>query len=73
MVSVLLTATMKGESEQNVLSGLAILGNTNLEFTSTSGNSEDSAISLGGTRDHVPDEITVSRSINDPDYPLLRC
>jgi hypothetical protein len=57
----------KGESEQSVLSGLAILGDTSLEFTSASGNDEDSAISLGGTSDHVLDEITVSRSINDLD------
>ena len=55
----------KGESEQSVFSGLTILGDTSLEFTSTGGNDEDSAISLGGTSDHVFDEVAVSRSIND--------
>jgi hypothetical protein len=58
----------KGESEQSVLSGLAILGDTSLEFTSTSGNDEDSAISLGGTSDHVLDEVTVSGGVNDLDF-----
>ena len=62
----------KGESEQSVLSGLTILGDTSLEFTSTGGNDEDSAISLGGTSDHVFDEVTVSRSINDLDFLWVR-
>jgi len=39
---------IEGESESSVLSGLAI-GDTSLEFTSTSGNVEDSAIGLGGS------------------------
>ena len=55
----------EGESEESVFTGLAILGDTSFEFTSTSGNDEDSAISLGGTSDHVLDEVTVSRGIND--------
>ena len=62
----------KGESEQSVLSGLTILGDTSLEFTSASGNDEDSAISLGGTSNHVLDEVTVSRSINDLDSLRVR-
>jgi len=62
----------KSESEQSVLSSLAILGDTSLEFASTGGNDEDGAISLGGTRDHVLDEITVSRGVNDLDYLRLR-
>jgi len=48
-----------------MLSGLTILGNTSLEFTSTSGNDEDSTISLGGTSDHILDEVTVSGGVND--------
>jgi len=55
----------EGEGKQSVLSGLTILGDTGLEFTSTGGNDEDSTIGLGGTSDHVLDEITVSRGIND--------
>jgi hypothetical protein len=50
-----------------VLSSLAILGDTGFEFTSTTGNDEDSAISLGGTSDHVLDKVTVARRINDLD------
>ena len=55
----------EGEGEESVLAGLAILGDTSLELTSTAGNDEDSAVSLGGTGNHVLDEVTVSGSIND--------
>ena len=53
----------EGESEQSVLTGLAILGDTSLEFTSTGSNDEDSAVSLGGTSDHVLDEVTVTGGV----------
>lgn len=53
----------EGESKQSVLTGLAILGDTSLELTSTGGNDEDSAVSLGGTSDHVLDEVTVTGGI----------
>jgi hypothetical protein len=46
-----------------VLTSLAILGDTSLELTSTGSNDENSAISLGGTSDHVLDEITVTRGV----------
>ncbi len=49
--------------EESVLTGLAILGDTSLELTSTGSNDENSAISLGGTSDHVLDEITVTRGV----------
>ena len=58
----------KGESEQRVLSGLTIPGDANLEFTSTSGNDENSTVGLGGTSDHVLDEVTMSGGVNDLDY-----
>ncbi|PSE65571.1 hypothetical protein C7G78_18925, partial [Acinetobacter baumannii] len=61
----------EGESEQSVLTGLAILGDTSLELTSTSGNDEDSAVSLRGTSNHVLDEITVTGSVNDGDIVLV--
>lgn len=48
-----------------MLAGLAILGDTSFEFTSTGSDDENSAVSLGGTGDHVLDEITVAGSIND--------
>ena len=50
--------------EESVLTGLAILGDTSLELTSTGGNDEDSAIGLGSTSDHVLDEIAVTGSID---------
>ena len=56
-------AHTEGERQEGVLTGLAILGDTSLELTSTSGNDENGAISLGGTRDHVLDEITVTRGV----------
>lgn len=58
-------ADTKGEGKQSVLTGLAILGDTSLELTSTGGNDENSAIGLGGTSDHVLDEVTVTGGIND--------
>ena len=53
------------EGEESVLAGLAILGDTSFELTSTAGDDEDSAISLGSTGDHVFDEITMSGGIDD--------
>ena len=55
----------EGEGKESVLAGLAILGDTSLELTSTSGNDEDGAVSLGGTSDHVLDEVTVTGGIDD--------
>lgn len=55
----------EGEGKESVLSGLAILGDTGLELTGTAGNDEDSAVSLGGTSDHVLDEVTMSWGIDD--------
>ena len=60
----------EGESKQSVLTGLAILGDTSLELTSTSGNDEHGAVGLGGTSDHVLDEVTVTRSVDDGDIVL---
>jgi len=53
--------------EQSVLSGLTVLGDTGLELTSTGGNDEHTTISLRCSCDHVLDEVTMSRSINDCD------
>jgi len=55
----------EGESEESVLSGLSVLGDTSLELTSGGGNHKDSDISLGGTSDHVLNEISVSWGIDD--------
>lgn len=55
----------EGEGEERVLTSLAILGDTSLKFTSTTGDDENGTISLGGTGDHVLDEITMARGVND--------
>ena len=60
-------ADAEGEGKKSVLTGLTILGDTSFEFTSTSGNDKNSAIGLGSTSNHVLDEITMSRGINDGD------
>jgi hypothetical protein len=60
----------QGVGKQSVLTSLAILGDTSLELTSTGGNDEDSAIGLGGTSDHVLDEVTVTGGIDDGDLIL---
>jgi hypothetical protein len=49
--------------EKGVLTGLAILGDTSLKLTSTGSDNENSAIGLGGTSDHVLDEITMTRGV----------
>ncbi|KAI4384024.1 hypothetical protein MLD38_009796 [Melastoma candidum] len=48
-----------------MLAGLSILGDPGLKTTSGGINDEDSTVSLGSTRNHVLDKVTVSRSIND--------
>jgi hypothetical protein len=53
----------QGEGKKCMLSSLAILGDTSLEFTSTGSNDENGAISLGGSSDHVLDKVTMTRSI----------
>merc|ERR1712115_440484 len=55
----------KGEAQQDVLTSLAVLGDTSFKLASTSSNDEHSTISLGSTSDHVLDEITMARGIND--------
>ena len=55
----------EGVGEQSVLTSLTILGDTSFKLTSTGGNDKNGAISLGGTSDHVLDEITVTRCINN--------
>lgn len=55
----------EGEGKESVLSGLAILGDTSLELTGTTSNDKDGTVSLGGTSNHVLDEVTVSRGVND--------
>lgn len=53
----------QGVGEQSVLTGLAILGDTGLELTSTGGDDENGAVGLGGTSNHVLDEVTVTGGV----------
>merc|ERR1719244_1287255 len=60
----------KSVGEKSVFTGLSVLRDTSFKFTNTSSYNEHSTISLGGTSDHVLDEISVSRSINDGNIVL---
>ena len=60
----------EGEGEEGVLTGLTVLGDTSLELTSTGGNDEDGNIGLRGTGNHVLDEITVTRGIDNGEVEL---
>jgi len=53
------------EGEECVFSGLSILGDTRLEFSLSGSNNEDGSIGLGGSSDHVLDEISVAWGVND--------
>jgi hypothetical protein len=55
----------EGERKESVLSSLAIFWDTSFEFTSTAGDDQDGAVSLGSTSNHVLDEIAVSGGINN--------
>jgi len=61
----------EGEGKESMLTGLALLINTSLELTLTSGNDEEGNIGLGRASDHVLDEVTVSRGINNRELELL--
>jgi len=55
----------ESEGQESVLASLTVLGDTGLEFTSSTSNDKNGAISLRSTSDHVLDEITMSWGIND--------
>ncbi len=55
----------KSEGKESVLAGLAILRDTSLELTSATGDDKNGTISLGGTSNHVFDEVTVTGGINN--------
>jgi hypothetical protein len=55
----------KGEGKEGMLSGLSIFGDTSFEFTSSASNDENGTVSLRGSGDHVFDEVTMTRGIND--------
>jgi len=55
-----------------VLACLTVLGDTSFELTGTRGDDEDSTIGLGCTSNHVLDEVTVTRSVNDLESQSVR-
>merc|ERR1719510_794421 len=55
----------EGVGQQSVLSGLTVLGDAGLELASSGGDDQHSTVSLGGSGDHVLDEVTMSGGIND--------
>lgn len=62
----------KGVSEKSVLTSLSILGDTSLETTLRRVNDQNGDVSLRCSRNHVLDEVTVSRGINDGELVLGR-
>jgi hypothetical protein len=55
----------EGIGEERMLTSLALLGDTSLKLTMTTGNDENSAISLRGAGDHVFDKVTMARGVDD--------
>merc|ERR1712156_1016446 len=55
----------EGVGEQGVLPGLPVLGDSSLELSSSGGDDEHTAVSLAGAGDHVLDEVTVARGVDD--------
>ena len=53
-----------------MLTSLPILGDTSFEFTSAGSDDENGTVSLGGTRDHVLDEVTMAGGVDDGDIVL---
>ena len=60
----------EGEGEKGVLTGLAVVVDTSLELTLTGGNDENGNVGLRGTGDHVLDEVTVARGVDDGELVL---
>jgi hypothetical protein len=55
----------ESEGKKGMFTSLTVLGDTSFEFTSTTSNDQNSAIGLRSTCNHVLDEVTVTRSIDD--------
>merc|ERR1719365_110350 len=60
----------QGVGKKGVLTSLAVLGDTSLEFTGAGSDDQDTAIGLGSSSDHVLDEITMSGGVDDGDVVL---
>merc|ERR1719204_3831 len=55
----------KGVGEQGVLPSLPVLGDASLELSSSGGDDKHTAVSLAGASDHVLDEVTMARGVDD--------
>lgn len=55
----------ESEGKQGMLTGLSVLGDTGFELTSTGGDDQHGTIGLRCSGNHVLDEITMSRGIDD--------
>jgi len=62
----------EGEGKHSVLLGLTFLGDTGFEFTGLGRDHQNGDISLGGTGNHVLDEISVAWGIDDGVVMLFR-
>lgn len=55
----------EGEGEEGMFSGLAVFGDTGFELSFGGGDHEDGNIGLGSSCDHVFDEVSVARGVDD--------
>jgi len=60
----------ESECKKSMLLGLAFSSPTTFESTRGRVNDEDGNVGLGGTSNHVLDEVTVTRGINDSERVL---
>lgn len=61
----------QGESQEGVFLSLTTSGDTSFELTSTRSDDQDGNIGLRGSSNHVLDEITVTRGVNDGKHELV--
>ena len=54
--------SIQSESQRNLLFGLTFLGDTSIVFISLDETQEDGKIGLGGTGNHVLNEVSVTRA-----------
>ena len=53
-----------------MFSCLSVFGDSSFELSDSGGDDQDGAVGLRGSRDHVLDEITVARGVDDGDVEL---
>ena len=55
----------EGVGKEGVLPGLTVLGDARLKLSGSGGDDKHSTIGLAGSCDHVLDEVTMARGVND--------